>query len=124
MPKKLKINGVDYTKLGTPVGYSVKYRKVYGQNAGTTQSGDYVDDVLAWKADITWRFLPLDEDQLGEVLANVCSGTYCSVYFYDARLGAYRTAEMRASEPTQTYRGTGANGLDYWTGTTFTFMER
>ena len=124
MRKTIKINGNDFTDYGTPIGYKTTYRKVYGQNAGTTQSGDYVDDVLAWKTDIEWICMPLNEEQLEDVFSEICKNTYCTITFFDPKIKDYRTAEMMASEPSQTYKGQGTDGLFYWTGTSFTFSER
>lgn len=124
MKKTIKINGTDFSSMFTPYGYSVQYKKITGPNSGYMLSGDYTDDVLKWKAVITCICMPETEEQLSTLLSAVCEGAYCTVYFYDPKVKGYRTAEMMPSEPSQTHRGVGVNGFDYWTGTILTFTER
>lgn len=123
MKKIIKIDGVDYTSFFTPTGYSVSYKKIRGGNAGYMLDGSYRDDVLATKAVITHICMPLDEEKLSQFLAAI-SGTYLTVYFFDPKQNSYREAEMMPSDPSQKFKGTGADLLDYWTGTVVTFTER
>lgn len=123
MKKQIKINNVDYTGFFTPTGYTVSYKKVRGPNSGYMLDGSYTDDVVAVKAVITTICMPLNETQLQKFLT-AASDTYVNVYFYDPRLGTYRTAEMMPSDTTQKFRGSGAGLVDYWTGTVVQFTER
>lgn len=123
MKKTIKINGIDYTDYFTPVGYSVSYKKIRGNNSGYMLDGSYTDDVYAIKAVITCICMPLDETKLSKLLTSIAE-TYVTVYFYDPRLRAYREAEMMPSEPNQKFKGSGANLIDYWTGTIIQLTER
>lgn len=124
MKKTIKINGIDFSDLFTMYGYTVQYKKISGPNSGYMLSGDYTDDVRKWKAVITCIAIPTTEEQLSALLSEVCDGAYCTVYFFDPKIKAYRTAEMMPSEPSQKHRGTGSNAFEYWTGTVLTFTER
>lgn len=123
MKKTIKINEIDYTDFFTPEGYTVSYKKIRGKNSGYMMDGSYTDDVLATKAAITCICMPLNEERLSEFLTAV-SDTYLNIYFYDPKVKKYRTAEMMPSEPAQKFRGTGADLMDYWTGTVMQFAER
>ena len=124
MKKTIKINGIDFSDLFTPFGYSVQYKKVSGKNSGYLMSGDYVDDVIGWKASIICICMPQNEGNLSKLLSIIYESAYCSVYFYDPQKGDYRTAVMMPSETSQTHKGIGSNGLNYWTGTVLTFTEQ
>lgn len=123
MRKTIKINGIDFTSLFTPYGYSVQYKKVMGPNSGDTLSGEHIDDVRAWKAVLQCLCLPSSESELSKLLT-VCEDTYVSVYYFDIKSNAYRNAVMMPSEPTQKFVGTGSNNVDYWVGTSITFTEK
>lgn len=123
MRKTIKLNGVDYTDIFTPTGYTVSYKKIRGNNSGYMLDGSYTDDVRAIKSVITCTCMPTNEDQLSQLLVSI-SNTYVSVYFYDPREKTYRTADMMPSDPSQKYRGRGTNSIDYWTGTIIQFTER
>lgn len=123
MSKTIAINGVNYTDMFTPTGYMVSYQKRRGNNSGTMLDGSYVDDVLAVKAVVTCTCMPTNEMKLQQLLI-VLSNTYVTVYYFDPRVGTYRTMTAMSSEPTQKFRGQGGNALDYWTGTVVTFTEK
>jgi len=121
--KTLKINGIDYTDCFTPVGYSVSYKKIRGNSSGYMMDGSYTDDVRAIKAVITCICMPLDERKLSRFLTAIAE-TYVAVYFYDPKAGQYREAEMMPSDPNQKFKGSGADLMDYWTGTVIQLTER
>lgn len=121
--KLIQINGVDYTDLFTPTGYTVSYKKIKGKNGRYMLDGSYVDDVLAVKAVVTCACMPTSEDRISQLLT-VLSETYVSVFYFDPKVSGYRTAIMMPSDPSQTYRGAGTNAVDYWTGTVVMFTER
>lgn len=123
MGKTIMLNGIDYTDLFTPTGYTVSYKKIKGKNARLMLDGSYVEDVLAIKAVVTCFCMPTNEKRLSELLI-MLSETYLQVYFFDPKLNGYRTAEMMPSDPSQKFRGRGANALDYWTGTVVQLTER
>lgn len=123
MKKNIVINGINFTDLFTPTGYAVSYQKIKGKNARYMLDGSYMDDVLAVKAIVTCVCMPTSEEKLSQLLS-VLSETYVYVYYFDLRQNAYRTAEMMPSDPSQQYRGTGTNALDYWTGTVVKLTER
>lgn len=123
MNKTIKINGIEYTDFFTPTGYSVSYKKIKGQNVGYMLDGSYTDEVLAVKAVVTCICMPTNEQKLSQLLT-VLANEYLDVYFYDPQKGVYRTAQMMPSDPSQIYKGKGADLLDYWTGTVIQFTER
>lgn len=123
MKKTIKINGVDFSRLFTPYGYTVQYKKVRGPNSGDMLSGEHTDDVRAWKAVVQCVCVPSSEAELARLLT-ICEDTYVSVYYFDIKTNAYRTAIMMPSEPTQKHAGMGANGVNYWSGTAITFTEK
>lgn len=121
--KQVIINGVNFTDYCVPVGYNVSYKKIRGNSAGYMQDGSYTDDVISTKAIINLKCMPLTESQLQAVVSAI-SSTYVSAYFYDPSKNEYRTAEMMPSEPSQYFRGTGADGEDRWIGTEIVLTER
>lgn len=123
MKKTIKINGKDFTEYFTPTGYSVSYKKIRGPNSGYMQDGSYTDDVLAVKAIVTCTCMPLDETKLSTLLSEI-SGAYADVIFFDPAMNEYRTAKMLTPEPSQKFKGTGADSVDYWTGTILQFTEK
>ena len=50
MSKTIKINDVDFTSMFTPVGYSVGYKSIQGNNGGLMLDGSYTEDEIAQKA--------------------------------------------------------------------------
>lgn len=123
MTKSIAINSVSFTDLFTPTGYIVSYQKRRGNNGGMMLDGSQVDDVLAVKAVVTCTCMPTDEKHLQQLLV-VLANTYVTVSYYDPRTGNYRTMTAIPSEPSQKFRGTGANALEYWTGTVVTLTEK
>lgn len=123
MRKMIKINDVDFTDFFTPVGYKVKHKKITGPNSGYMLDGSYVEDVLAVKAIITCTCMPLSETQLSTLLAQLY-GDALSVYFYDPRMGEYRTADMSCEPPEGVDRGQGTNATEYWTGVVLCMTEK
>ena len=122
MSKRLWTNGVEITSALTPTGYTVSYIKRRGNNSGVMMDGSYTDDVLAVKAVVTCYCMPTKESVLQQLLT-MTANTYVTVKFYDPQRGGYRTMNAMPSEPNQTYKGTGADALEYWTGTVITFTE-
>ena len=123
MKKTIKINGVDFSRLFTPYGYTVQYQKVKGPNSGDMLSGERTDDVRAWKAVVHCVCAPSSEEDLSQLLT-ICADTYVTVYYFDIKQNAYRHAIMMPSEPVQKYAGVGPNGVSYWSGTAITFTEK
>ena len=123
MRKTFKINGIDFSNLFTPYGYTVQYKKVRGPNSGDMLSGEHTDDVRAWKAVVSCVCMPSSEEKLAKLLS-VCEDTYVTVYYFDIKKNAYRSAVMMPSEPVQKHVGVGANGVSYWSGTAITFTEK
>lgn len=123
MSKAMKFNGIDVTNMLTPAGYVVEYVSVQGDNGGSTKSGSYVEDEIAVKAVIKAFFRPLNESDLSALLSNIYSYVYVSVYYFDPKTNAYRTITARRTVSSQKYRGKGADGKEYWTGTVVTLTE-
>lgn len=123
MSKSITINGVNYTDMFTPTGYMVSYQKRRGNNSGPMLDGSYVDDVLAVKAVVTCTCMPTNETQLQQLLT-VLANTYVTLNYFDPRTSAYRVITAIPSDPSQKYRGSGVNSLEYWTGTVVTFTEK
>lgn len=123
MSKTISVNGVDYTDVFTPEGYTVSYIKRRGSNAGVMLDGSYIDDVLAIKAVVTCYCMPTNETQLQNLLTAIAN-EYVTLTFYDPKAGTYRSMTCMPSEPSQKFRGTGADALEYWTGTVITFTEK
>lgn len=122
--KTIQINGTDYTAYFPPAGYEVSYEKVTGQNEGLMLDGSYEEDILAIKAVVSSPLMPLTEKQQGDILSDIMSDDYATVYYFDPRKNAYRSAVMRYEIGTTKHRGTGANGNEYWTGLTVKFTDR
>lgn len=123
MKKTIKINGVDFSSMFTPYGYTVQYKKVRGPNSGDMLSGEHTDDVRAWKAEVRCVCVPTSEADLAKLLT-ICEDTYVNVYYFDIKTNSYRNAIMMPSEPIQKHAGVGTNGVNYWTGTAITFTEK
>lgn len=125
MRKTIKINGKDFTDAFTPTGYTVSYIKRRGNrnNSGIMLDGSYVDDVLAIKAVVTYYCMPINETILQELLVEIAA-TYVQLEYYDPKEKTYRTITAMPSEPSQKYRGDGADALEYWTGTVIVFTEK
>lgn len=123
MKKTIKINGTDYTSFFTPTGYTVAYKKIRGKNSGHMLDGSYTDDVLATKTVITCICMPLNEEKLSAFLVEI-SDTYVTVEYYDPKVKAYKTVQAIPSDPSQKFRGSGSDLLEYWTGTVVQFTER
>lgn len=124
MSKSMKFNGVDVTNMLTPAGYEVEYVSVQGDNGGRTKDGSYVEDEIAVKAVIKAPFIPLNESDLSALLSVIYSATYVSLYYFDPKANAYKTITARKSVSSQKYRGKGADGKEYWTGTVVTITEK
>ena len=124
MAKTLIINGTNVTSLLPPAGYSVGYESVDGGQSGTMQDGTFTEDEIAIKAVITVPVKPLADAQIATLLTNIYRNPYCTVTYFDPRTNTNRQINARRSVSEQKYRGTGANGSDYWTGTVITFIER
>lgn len=122
--KRIVINGTDYTDFFTKLGYTVQYESVQGNNAGLMLDGSYTEDELKVRAIVTLPCMPLNEEQLGEILREVYSSSYHRVEFFDPKSNGYKTEEMRRNVSRQKYRGRGADGVEYWTGTVITFTTR
>lgn len=122
--KTIQINGTDYTAYFPPSGYEVTYEKVSGQNEGLMLDGSYEEDILAIKAVVSSPLMPLTEEQQSNFLQNVLSDDYATVYYFDPRMNAYRSAVMRYEVGTTKHRGTGADENEYWTGLTVKFTDR
>lgn len=123
MRKNISINGVSFTDIFTPTGYTVSYQKRHGNNDGLMLDGSQIEDVRAVKAVVTCYCMPTDEAQLQQLLT-VLANTYVTLNYFDPRTGAYRVITAIPSEPSQKYRGRGINSLEYWTGTVVTFTEK
>lgn len=124
MSKTIKINGVDFTNMFAPFGYSVSYQSVDGGLGGLMQDGTYTEDEMAIKAVVNLPCMPLNEQDLALLLSTVYGIKYVQLHYYDPMSGEYRDIEARRSETSQKYRGAGSDGKDYWTGTVLTLTER
>lgn len=122
--KTIQINGVDCTAMFPPSGYAVNYLKVTGQNEGTMLDGSTTEDIIALKAEVSSPLMPLTEDQQSEFLQNLLSDDYASVYYFDPRKKAYRTAVMLWEVSPTKHRGTGADQNEYWSGLSVRFTDR
>lgn len=122
--KTIQINGTDYTAYFPPAGYDVSYEKVKGQNEGLMLDGSYEEDVIAIKAVIFSPLMPLAEDLQSRFLQDLMSDDYASVYYFEPKLNAYRSAVMLYEIGTTKHRGTGADGNEYWTGLTVKFTDK
>lgn len=122
--KTIQINGTDYTTYFPPAGYIVTYIKVTGSNEGTMLDGSDTEDTIAVKAVVSSPLMPLTEAQQSTLLQDLLSDDYATVYYFDPRKNAYRTAVMRYEIDSMQHRGTGANAEEYWTGLAVTFTDR
>ena len=124
MKKTIKINGVDFTDMFTPCGYTVEYQPVDGGLGGLMQDSTYTEDELGLKAVITLPCMPLSEENLAVLLSEIYSEKYVALYYYDPMLGEYREIEARRGKTSQKFKGIGADGKSYWAGTQLTLTER
>ena len=122
--KTIQINGTDYSEYFPPSGYEVSYIKVKGNNEGLMLDGSYTEDILAIKAVVSSPLMPLTEAQQSAFLQDVLSDDYVTVYYFDPRKNAYRSAVMQYEVNPTKHRGTGANNNEYWTGLAVTFTDR
>lgn len=122
--KTIKINGVDCTALFAPYGYTVSYKKIFGNNGGVMLDGSTVEDVLAIKAVITFPCLPWTESNFNTLLSSIYGSAYASIYYFDPRTNAYRTIDCIYSEISGTHRITNINGQEIWTSGALEFTER
>ena len=124
MAKPFKIDNVDFSSYSPEVGYSVGYQPVSGPNGGQMIDGTYTEDEVKLNAVITYPCYPLNETQLSNILNAVYSSPYHMVYYFDPKTKAGREVQCRRAVTTQRYKGYGADGVEYWTGTVITFTER
>jgi len=122
--KTIQINGTDYTAYFPPAGYEVSYEKVSGQNEGLMLDGSFTEDTIAVKAVVTVHTMPLTEEQQSSLLQSLYSDDYATVYYFDLRKNAYRSAVMRYEVTKVKHRGNGSDGNEYWTGLSITFEDR
>lgn len=124
MSKTIKINDIDVTSLFTRNGYVVSYKSIKGTNAGTMLDGSYQDDELALKAVIKLPVMPLNGDQVKQLLGLIYSKTYVDLYYFDPVEGDYKTIKAMREASEQKYRGFGSDGKEYWTGGALTLTEK
>lgn len=124
MQKEIHINDTDYTSLVTRYGYSVSYTKIDGGQGGVMLDGSTTVDVLAIKAVITVPLMPLFGSQLNQIIADVLSVDYPTLYYFDPRLNDYRQVETIMSEPQMQHVGMNAFENEIWLAGTLTFTER
>ena len=122
--KVIQINGTDYTDFFPKRGYTVLYSKVHGNNEGLMLDGSYTEDTLAVKATVSSVFMPLTEEQQSAFLADLFSDDYATVYYFDPKKNAYRTAVMIYEVAEVKYKGASITGDEYWTGLAVTFTDR
>lgn len=122
--KTLMINGTDYSAFFSSEGYKVQYTEVKGKNEGLLLNGSYEKDVIAVKAVVTVPLVPMTEEQVSNLLQNVFSATYASVYYFDLRMNAYRSAVMMYETGEIQYCGRGANNNEYWKGPALVFTDK
>ena len=122
--KTIQINGTDYTSYFPQRGYEVTYTKVHGSNEGVMLDGSYTEDTIAVKAVVSSPLLPLTADQQSAFLADLFSDDYATVYYFDPKKNAYRTAVMLYEVQSTQYRGYGGTAHEYWTGLAVTFTDR
>lgn len=123
MAKPFKLNGVDMSAHFTRYGYTVAYKAIKGNLAGYMQDGTYRDDVRSRKAVVTLTCMPQTDAQMSILLQAVLQD-YVSLEYYDPWRESMRSAMFMPSDPEQEYRGKGADGNEYWTGTKVVFTER
>lgn len=121
--KTITINGVDFTNDFIP-SYKVTYVKVTGSNEGTMLSGAYTEDVIAVKARFTLEQDVITEDEQAKLMEAIYENAYATVYYFDPRKKAYRSAVMRYEIGEAEHQGNGTGETVYWTGMTVTFEDR
>lgn len=81
----LFIDNIDFSSYLPPMGYTVNYKKIVGDNSMTTLDGVYHEDVLAYKAVISTQLKPMTSDKLKSVIT-ACSNCNTATY-YDPKTG-------------------------------------
>lgn len=124
MAKRLIIDNLDFSSYFPRAGYQVEYTSVDGGQGGVMLNGESLADELAVKATVVLPCMPLNETQLSTLLTVIYASLYHSVEYYDPRTGRNRTITATARAASQTYRGFGANAVEYWTGIVVTLTEK
>ena len=121
--RTVRINGIDFSSLFTNTGYTVRYKKILGNNSGYMLDGSYVEDLLARKTVVTMNALPLNEDDLQKLYQILHEEQTVRLYFFDPKTKGYKTIDTLVEETPVKYRGLGGAGVVYWSGITLTFTE-
>ena len=124
MQKEIHINGTNRTSLFTKYGYAVGYKKIRGRNGGTMLDGSTTEDIIAIKAVVTLPLMPLSEEQLNELIADIYGGDYVTLYYFDIRTNAYIEAEFMYSEITGRHIMQNAFDTEMWLAGSLTLTER
>lgn len=121
--KDVIINLEDFTPFFTKVGYIVRHNAIQGKNGGLMQNGSTLVDVLAYKAEVVLPCYPLTSAQLSHLLQTVHNDVYTMLHYFDPWENDYRQITAFAEVSDNKYRGIGADGNEYWSGTEITFTE-
>ena len=122
--KSIRIGTVDFTSFFTQVGYQVEYIKRLGNQGGLLQDGSMEEDLLDRKAVVTLPCYPLNEDQISELLSALFEDHYPAVEYYDPWMKDYRRVYAIVDTSRLSYRGHGADGNSYWTGSVVKLTEK
>lgn len=124
MEKNITINGVDCASLFTRYGYTVTYKKIYGNAGGTMLDGRTTEDVIAIKAVIKLTFMPFAEESLSNFLSSIYGSDYAVVKYFDPKAGKYRTIEAMYSEIESEHAFINCNEDNIWLAGALTLTER
>lgn len=119
----LKINGIDFSSYVEKNSYLVSYETREGNNGGMMLDGSWTNDIIAFKATVTFTIVGMTAARLAEI-TSACLDQYVNLTYLDTRTNSQRTAQFMPSVGTATY-AFARHGLDYFrNGMTLTFRER
>ena len=118
-----KINGIDYTNAVQRYGMATTYVKREGVNGGMMLDGSMTVDVIAYKARLVIPLNPMTASEQAALINAVCD-SYVSVYYFDSRTNAYRTAQFIPDIGTTNVAILRAGNVKWFNGLAITLEER
>lgn len=116
----LKING---SSVPNPSEFSISYVDFSSSEAGRTQTGKMVKDVIAKKVSLQCKWNTLNWTDASTLLQAVEDEIFMTVRYPDAKAGGYITKTFYVGDRSAPAIML-ANGKEYWDGISFSFIER
>lgn len=118
------LDGEDFHDMVDTAQYVVTPRRVTGNNSRYTQSGDYYEDLLAIKKDLTIVTVPASQVELSKLL-NTCMNSYVDLKFIDPITNSNLEGKYIPSvgEVKNAIEGSSGETI-YWYAVTIQFQQR